>query len=110
MKSFYWRKENRSSEHLAGLHLRLFILFFLFSLIFTQACRLVTQSTNAPITGNSSPFPTVADPWASPQPADQSSIMLAEMPPIPTDLTHYTIRLDIDYSIHSFKGYTRIDY
>ena len=110
MKSFFWRKENRSHEHLTGLHLRLFVLFFLFSLIFTQACRLVTQSTNSPITGNSSPFPTVADPWASPQPADQSSILLAEMPPIPTDLTHYTIRLDIDYSGHSFKGYTRIDY
>jgi tartrate-resistant acid phosphatase type 5 len=104
------QRDVRSSEHFNNTWFRQLLTLLLFILFFAQACRLVTQSTNPPITGNVSPFPTVADPLASPQPADQSSVMLAGMPPIPANLTHYTLRVDIDYTGLAFKGYTRIDY
>jgi len=75
-----------------------------------QACRLATPSATQPITSYANPFPTIADPSASPQPADQSSAMLTETPAIPANLTHYTLSVIIDYPKHTFSGYTRIDY
>gem|GEM_PF-819923 len=86
------------------------IAFLLVTMFFAQACQLVTQSTSPSIKTDVTPFPTVSDPRASPQPADQSSVLLAEMPPIPANLTHYTLRIDIDYTRYTFKGYSRIDY
>ncbi len=97
-------------SHFPGVPFRRFVTLLLLMVLVFMACRLGTPSATQPITGYTSPFPTVADPSASPQPADQSSMTLTGTPPIPANLTHYTLRVIIDYPEHTFSGYTQIDY
>jgi tartrate-resistant acid phosphatase type 5 len=110
MIRFSWRRSVRSGEQSPGVSLWRFVTLILLMILLVQACRHELPSTTQPITSRASPFPTIVDPLASPQPADQSAVMLAGTPAIPANLTLYTIRLNIDYPEHTFTGYTRIDY
>ena len=110
MKIFAWRESVRSRGWFFGSIWRQVVTLLMLTMLFIQACQLVPQFSSPSITSTASPFPTVADPLSSPQPSDQSSILITGMPPIPANLTHYTLRVDIDYTGHAFKGYTRIDY
>jgi hypothetical protein len=92
-----------------GFRSCLIVLLLLTIPLFNLSCQRVAQSTN-PAKDNTGLFPTVVDPQASPQPADQTSMMMEGMPPIPENLIHYTLQVDIDYSIHAFQGYARVDY
>jgi hypothetical protein len=52
----------------------------------------------------------VANPLASPEPADQSAALLPGLPPTPVGLTHYILRINVDYAGQAFEGHTRVDY
>ena len=110
MKSFTWRDGNRSRGRFPVSISSHIVIFLLLSMLFIQACRLLTQLPSLSIVSTATPYPTVADPLSSPIPADQSSALIPGMPPIPAILTHYILRIDIDYQNHTFTGYSRIDY
>ena len=79
-------------------------------LLLLQACRPATQSKITPSPGNINTFPIIANPLSSPMPVDQASALLPGLPPIPQGITHYILRIDIDYAGRAFKGYSRVDY
>jgi hypothetical protein len=95
-----------------GLHLFrpiISLLLILIALLVLQACNPQNQLIDLPTTPPTT-FPTVANPLASPQPLEQSSALKPGLPGIPAGMTHYTLRVEIDYAGKSFKGYSRIDY
>ena len=109
MKSLaWWRGLFSRGDHTDPGHKWLVLLLLI--LLLAQGCSLSTQQQDHPTADVATSFPTVVNPSASPEPADQSAALLPQMPPIPANLTHYTIRLDIDYAGRAFKGFTRIDY
>jgi len=110
MKIFVWRESVRSRGWIFGSISRQIVTLLLLTMLFIQACQLVPQLSQPSIVSTASPFPTVADPLSSPQPADQSSVLINGMPPIPENLTHYTLRVNVDYTGHAFTGYNRIGY
>jgi hypothetical protein len=81
-------------NHQRGIHLKrgfkgcrscLIVLLLLAIAFFNQSCQWMAQSTS-PVKVNPSPFPTSADLQVSPQPADQTSLILEGLPPIPGNL------------------------
>ena len=110
MKIFAWRDSSLSKGRFLVSFPRQIVIFLLLTMLFIQACRLLGQLPSSSIANTASPFPTVEVPLSSPMPADQSSVLIPGMPPIPANLTHYTLRIDIDYENQAFTGYNRIDY
>jgi hypothetical protein len=109
MKWIAWRRGLLSTGYRPDPG-HLWLVLPLLILLLAQGCSLFNQQEIHPTAAATTAFPTVVNPSVSPEPADQSAALLPQMPPIPANLTRYTIRLDIDYVVRAFKGFTRIDY
>jgi hypothetical protein len=93
---------------LRGFHLG-WLTIILLLLLLVQGCSFLNQRQGQPTARIATTFPTVVNPLASPEPAEQSAAIRPDLPPIPASLTRYTIRLDIDDTGQGFTGFTHID-
>jgi len=79
-------------------------------MLLSQACHPTAQPTSPPSTIFDTPFATLINPLASPEPAAQEAALLPGFPSIPAELTHYIMRLEIDYLRQAFTLEARVEY
>lgn len=110
MNYFTLRRVFRRGEDRVIKQFRWLVLILLAIVLIIQACNPTTQPENKPSSSVTAPLssPTIALPPH--QSASQESALLPGFPPIPADLTHYILRLEIDDSLKAFTLDSRIEY
>ena len=94
----------------ARKHLGWLAIFLAISLLLIPACQPGSQTNNASKGEPTAPSITTGGPLASPAPGDQRGALLPGFPPIPANLTHYILRVDLDYAGQVFTLDAGVEY
>ncbi|HEX9090011.1 MAG TPA: hypothetical protein VF831_00900, partial [Anaerolineales bacterium] len=94
----------------ARVHLGWLAIFLAILLLLVQACRPASQTDHESKGEPTAPSITTGEPLAFPTPGDQQEALLPGFPPIPANLTHYSLRLDLDYAGQVFTLDARVEY
>ncbi|MGE5123945.1 MAG: M1 family aminopeptidase [Acidobacteriaceae bacterium] len=82
----------------------------LIAMVLLAACRPAAQQTVKPSAAFITPFTTSENPLASPAPVEQQAALLPGFPAIPAELTHYSIRVEINYNERTFTVAEGVEY
>lgn len=105
-----WLPRVSSGGYTARKRFGWLIVILLIILLTSQACRFLPELESRPTESHATPLVPANNPLAPPEPADQVAAMLPGFPPIPQDLTHYIMRVDMDYAGRAFILDSRVEY